>query len=164
MLHCQATNHPAGRRDLTDKVCGFLKRFSLVLTPAMDRFAKLVLVLAAMAFGQQVVAQQDNSPLAALNRQDVRLAIVAERLLGANDALCRQHMPLTGIVLHTSDQYRGTVAGNAFANGPVAVAAVVPGSPAALAAIAPADAIAAIGPARTSTMRAEGDAPLRDTV
>jgi hypothetical protein len=71
-------------------------------------------------------------------------------------------MPLTGIVLHSRDQYGAAVAGIAFANGRIAVAAVVPGSTAS-AAVAPGDAIAVIGPTRTDTLVAEGEAPLRDS-
>jgi Zn-dependent protease with chaperone function len=99
--------------------------------------------------------------MTALVEQDVRLAKIAERMLGANRELCRQHMPLTGLVLHSEDQYGRAAAGDAFANGRVAVAAVVPGSPAS-AMLAPGDAIAAIGPTRTDTLVAEGEAPLRD--
>jgi hypothetical protein len=99
--------------------------------------------------------------MTALVEQDVRLATIAERMLGANRELCRQHMPLTGLVLHSEDQYGHAAAGDAFANGRVAVAAVVPGSPAS-AMLAPGDAIAAIGPTRTDTLVAEGEAPLRD--
>ena len=98
----------------------------------------------------------------ALVEQDARLATIAERMLGANRDLCRQHMPLTGIVLHSRDQYGAAVAGNAFANGRIAVAAVVPGSKAA-ALLAPGDAIAAIGPTWTDTLVADGEAPLRDS-
>lgn len=99
----------------------------------------------------------------ALLVQDVRLATIAERMLGANRALCRQHMPLTGMVLHSEDQYGRTPTGGAFANGRIALAAVVPGS-AGSAALAPGDAIAAVGPTRTDTLVAEGEAPLRDLV
>ena len=98
----------------------------------------------------------------ALLVQDVRLATIAERILAANSELCRQHMPLTGLVLHSRDQYRASVAGDAFANGRLAVGALVPGS-AASAALAPGDAIAAIGGTRTDGLVAEGDAPLRDS-
>jgi hypothetical protein len=65
-----------------------------------------------MAFAQQLAAQPA-SPIDRLLAQDVRLAAVAERLLGANRALCRQMMPLTGLVLHSRDQYRADVAGTA---------------------------------------------------
>ncbi|HEU4650260.1 MAG TPA: M48 family metallopeptidase [Croceibacterium sp.] len=96
----------------------------------------------------------------ALRVQDLRLATIAERMLGANRELCRQHMPLTGMILHSRDQY-GSVSGNAFANGRLAVEALVPGS-AAAAALAPDDAIAAIGSTRTDTLVAGDGAPLRD--
>jgi len=123
---------------------------------------KLALALAVMAFGQQLSAQQPD-PIGLLIEQDVRLAGIAERLLAANRVLCRQDMPLTGMVLHSRDQYRARLAREAFANGPVAVAGVVPGSPAAAAAVRPRDGIAAIGDRPTATMARIGEAPLRDT-
>ena len=128
----------------------------------MNCSIKGAVALAAMAFGQQVVAQQTN-PVERLVQQDVRLATVAERLLAANRELCRQEMPLAGIVLHSRDQYRAEVAGAAFANGTIAVAAVVPGSAAAGAAVTPGDGIAAIGDRQTAAMTRVGEAPLRDT-
>jgi hypothetical protein len=120
---------------------------------------KLAIACAVMAFAQQSTAQ--SNAMNALVEQDVRLATVAERMLAANSALCRQHMPLTGMVLHSKDQYGKAVAGDAFANGRIVVEAVVPGSPAS-AALAPGDAIGAIGSTRTDTLVAEGEAPLRD--
>lgn len=128
----------------------------------MNGSARLAIAFATMAFAQQVSAQPDDA-LAALLAQDVRLATVAERMLGANAALCRETMPSTGLVLHSEDQYRAGVAGEAFANGAVAVAAVVPGSPAAAAALARGDGITAIGAVRTSALHPEGKAPLRDS-
>src|SRR5687767_15471667 len=113
----------------------------------MINSGRLPLALAVVAFAQPVVAQTA-TPLDTLLRQDVRLAAVAERLLAANRELCRTHMPLTGMVLHSRDQYRPEVAGNAFANGTIAVAAVLPGSPAAAAGVAASDGIAAIGATR----------------
>ena len=128
----------------------------------MNCSIKLTIALAAMAFAQHVVAQQ-TSPVDRLVQQDVRLAAVAERLLATNRELCRQEMPLTGMVLHSRDQYRADVAGGAFANGSIAVAGVVPGSPAAVAAVRPGDGIAAIGDRPTGTMTRVGEAPLRDS-
>ncbi len=120
---------------------------------------KLAIAFGCMAFAQQSTAQ--SNAMSALVEQDLRLATVAERLLGANRDLCRQHMPLTGMVIHSQDQYGKATAGEAFVNGPVAVAAVVPGSPAA-AELAVGDGIAAIGQRRTDSLVAEGEAPLRD--
>jgi Zn-dependent protease with chaperone function len=109
------------------------------------------------------LAAQSASPIDRLLAQDVRLATVAERLLGANRALCRQTMPLTGLVLHSRDQYRADVAGAAFANGAIAIAAVLPGSPAASAAVRPGDGVVAIGDRPAAAMTRVGKAPLRDT-
>lgn len=114
-----------------------------------------------MAFGQQVAAQPDEG-ITALVQQDLRLATLAERMLAANRALCRQAMPLTGMVLHSRDQYRRD-AGEAFANGPIAIAAVVPGSAAAAAHLMPGDGIAAIGGHPASGLAPDGEAPLRDS-
>jgi hypothetical protein len=129
----------------------------------MNCSTRFALALAAMAFGQQLFAQQPD-PIASLNQQDVRLAGIAERLLAANRVLCRQEMPLTGMVLHSRDQYRTAAAKDDFANGAVAVAGVVPGSPAAVAAVAPRDGLAAIAERPTAGMTRVGEAPLRDTV
>jgi hypothetical protein len=128
----------------------------------MNCSIRIVLALAIMAFGQQVSAQP-SSPLDRLLQQDLRLAAVAERLLGANRELCRQAMPLTGLVLHSRDQYPTDVAAGAFANGPIAVAGVVPGSAAATAGVAPGDALAVIGDRPTAAMTRVGEAPVRDT-
>ena len=107
-----------------------------------------------MVFAQQVAAQQP-SPIERLIEQDVRLAAIAERMLGANHPLCRHEMPLTGLVLHSRDQYRTQVAGNAFANGQIAVAGVVPGSAAAAAEVQPGDGLAAIGSRPTMVRSAD---------
>jgi hypothetical protein len=115
-----------------------------------------------MVFAQQVAAQQP-SAIERLIEQDVRLAAIAERMLGANRPLCRHEMPLTGLVLHSRDQYRAQVAGNAFANGQIAVAGVVPGSAAAEAEVQPGDGLAAIGSRPTAAMTSVDEAPVRDT-
>jgi hypothetical protein len=128
----------------------------------MKSSVKSVIVLAAIAFAQQSFAQPTD-PVAALAMQDARLAVVADRMLAANDRLCRQHMPVTGMVLHSSDQYRGGIAGRAFANGSIAVEAVVPGSAADRAGIEAGDGLAAIGGSATDTLVKEGEAPLRDS-
>jgi hypothetical protein len=127
----------------------------------MNGSIKLAIACASMAFAQQSAAQ--SSAINALVAQDVRLATIAERMLAANRDLCRQHMPLTGMVLHSRDQYGRDAAGDAFANGRIAVAAIVPGSPASTTLTA-GDAIAAVGSTRTDTLVAEGETPLRDLV
>ncbi|WP_347303833.1 M48 family metallopeptidase [Croceibacterium sp. TMG7-5b_MA50] len=76
---------------------------------------------------------------------DARAGMVAERLLSANSPLCRSHAPLTGMVLHSRDQYKGDWADRLFVAGPLAVATVLPGSPAAEAGVQPGDTIISIG-------------------
>jgi Zn-dependent protease with chaperone function len=129
----------------------------------MKSSAKWAIILAAIAFSQQAVAAPASSAVAALLAQDFRLAAVADRLLAANDRLCRQHMPVTGMVLHSSDQYRGDLAGGAFANGAIAIAAVVPESAAALAGVQAGDGLVAIGGVPTDTLVRLEEAPLRDS-
>jgi len=129
----------------------------------MKRSLPLALALLAMALGQQVAAAPPEA-VGELLAQDERLASVSERLLGANAWLCRQTMPLTGLVIHSRDQYSDSTAEGLFANGPVEVALVLPGSPAERAGIRQGDGLAAVGSVRTSSLKAEGEAPLRDTI
>ena len=128
----------------------------------MKKSASFALALAVIAFPQHSTAQAPG-PMEMLSRQDLRLATVAERMLAANDSLCRQHMPLTGLILHSRDQYGASTAGTAFTNGRVAVEAVVPGSAGAQAGVVAGDGIAAIGSVHADTMVRDGEAPLRDT-
>lgn len=114
-----------------------------------------------MAFAQQVGAQTPD-PVQSLLQQDTRLSGIAERIMAANASLCAKLMPLTGIVLHTRDQYADGRAGDAFANGDVSVAAVLPDSPAMRAGVRAGDGVLAIGETLMSGLRREGEAPLRD--
>jgi Zn-dependent protease with chaperone function len=127
----------------------------------MRLFRELLALATALACSSQAVAQEAAS-LDALLQQDVRLATIAERLMGANHELCRQQMPLTGMILHSLDQYTKGGQDAAFVNGPIAVSAVVPGSPAA-ATLRPTDGLAAIGTTPTAGMKADGKSPVRDT-
>lgn len=124
--------------------------------------AMYILAAAGALLSATPAAAQDGDAIALLTRQDVRLAAVAERLQAANRALCRRLMPLTGLVLHSREQYRAEALGSAFANGLIAVAAVVPGSPAAAAGIVAGDGLAAIGGHRTDALVKPAEAPLRD--
>lgn len=128
----------------------------------MNSSIRFALALCTMAFGQQVFAQT-NDPLSLLRQQDARLAVVADRMLSANAQLCRQLGPISGMVLHSSDQYRGSVAGNAFANGPIAVELVVPGSAAQRAGVQAGDGILAIDGQPTAALVKQDNQPLRDS-
>lgn len=120
----------------------------------------MAIAFAAAAFSQQVSAQEVD-PIDALRVQDVRLARIADRMLAANDALCRTHMPITGMILHSHDQYGDADMGKAFAGGPLAISATVPGSPASRV-LESNDAVVRIGDTPVDTLEPEEDAPLRD--
>ena len=98
---------------------------------------------------------------ASLWEQDLRLAQMAERIGGANAHLCRQTMPLTGLIVHSADQYGdGTSAW--FVNGAASVAQVLPGSVAERAGLLPGDGVIAIGGTPVATLPRRAGYPLRD--
>jgi len=127
----------------------------------MKRSFPLVLALLSMALGQQIAATPADA-VSDLLEQDARLALVAERLLTGNAWLCRQTMPITGMVIHSRDQYPADAAGDLFANGAVELALVLPGSPADRAGLTQGDGLAATEAIRTADLHAEREAPLRD--
>lgn len=113
-----------------------------------------------------ISAQEPSAPstqLAALHEQDVRLARLADTMLTANRALCREVMPVTGMVIHSRDQYGSAVLPD-FAGSAVAVAAVVPGSAAAIAGLHPGDGVRAIGGRVLAELPPPPEGPLRDAV
>lgn len=120
------------------------------------RLAPLLLMLAALPAGL-ALAQEQSIDLA-----DRRLAQVAERLQAANVGLCRQHMPLTGLIVFSADQY-GQPDPVRFADGPVAVAQVLPGSPAHAAGVQANDAIVTIDGVAVTEQGPEEGYTLRDT-
>ena len=144
-----------------------LHRISLIfphwrtLHAVLRRMMAILLALSAIA--PIPVAAQQADALVALHRQDLRLATLADRLLVANGELCRELMPVTGMVIHTRDQYGADGAAD-FANAPVAIAAVVPGSPAASAGLREGDGILAIAGVRVSALAPAEGSPARDAV
>lgn len=121
----------------------------------------LALALCPVAANAQV---QQQGAVAALQAQDLRLASIAERILAANAPLCSETMPLAGLVLHSEDQYSGGQAGALFANGRLAIAAIVPGSPAAQAGLLAGDAITSVNGLATTALERADEAPLRDAL
>lgn len=85
---------------------------------------------------------------ASLRAVDGQLAAIGYRLVTANRALCDDEAPAPGWALHALDQYDPALRSAAVAiagfEAPVAVEAVVPGSPAALAGVAPGDSLVAV--------------------
>lgn len=119
--------------------------------------AALALILApVIAFPAQA---QD---WAELEREDLRLARIAERIMVANVALCRQTMPATGLILHSADQYGSEAASERFAHGPLAISTLLPDSPAAAAGLRRDDAIIAINGRAVATLAPEGEDHLRE--
>jgi len=135
--------------------------------PAIKFLAALALSILGLLTSNVTVAQINDetvSQFSALQQQDIRLAIIAERQLSANAELCLNLMPMTGMVLHSQDQYGGDQLANVFALGPIAIAGLVPGSAAELAGLNAGDAILAINGQRTADLIAKDGAPLRDAV
>ena len=127
-----------------------------------DCWASLIrraLWLAALLLPHPAATQ---SGLAALLEADARLARISAPLLAASAPWCDATMPATGMVLHSADQYRGSAIPPAFWQGPVALAAVVPGSPAAQAGLQPGDALLAVAGAPVAALEPAPDGTLRD--
>ncbi|MBS0256059.1 MAG: peptidase M48 family protein [Proteobacteria bacterium] len=114
-----------------------------------DRGIRRALAVALLLLAVPHAAQAEPDPVwSQLRHDDLRLAAMVERLATANTALCHQTMPGTGLVLHALDQYPGEerpAARAAFGfAAPLAVEAVVPGSPAAQADVRADDAVLAV--------------------
>lgn len=80
----------------------------------------------------------------------------------ANAPLCRNLMPLTGLVINSADQYRDGLGENLFRNGRLAITAVTENSPAAMAGLRPGDAIVGIGGDGIDVLPRIDGQPLRD--
>lgn len=126
------------------------------------RLALAPLALALALPAPSAFARADDT-VAQLRAQDIRLARVAEQLQAGNVAMCPARMPLTGMILHSRDQYTAPPA-QWFAAGEVAVAAVVPGSPAERAGIRAGDALVAIAGEDLAALEPADGHPLRDAV
>jgi len=97
-----------------------------------------------------------------LQVQDTRLAVIAERMMAGNAALCTQTMPITGLTLHSADQYGEEAARTLFPSGSVAAALVLPGSPAERAGLRAGDMLVAIAGHDLSELTAPEDGHLRE--
>lgn len=117
--------------------------------------AAAILALVALASLTKSAFAED-APLRgtfeAVRAIDAQMARIGYRLATANAPLCDRLEPGLGIVLHTPSQYAGVLRKEAAAHfrfvGPVAVEAVIEGSPAAQAGIQADDTLLAIGPAQ----------------
>ncbi|OWK31953.1 beta-barrel assembly-enhancing protease [Sphingomonas mucosissima] len=110
----------------------------------------IVVLSAAIAASIAVApATPEAASLEVLRAIDLRLATIAHRLVTANAPLCWDTVPAIGLVIHAESQYDAAsqaTAREAFGfTTPIAVEAVVPGSPAATAGLRANDGLAAIG-------------------
>ncbi|NYD89963.1 M48 family metallopeptidase [Sphingomonas melonis] len=112
---------------------------------------KALLCVAPVLLGlvpSAATAQDSAATFAALRAVDGRMAGIAYRLTTANAALCRELAPTPGWAIHAIDQYDAPLRDQARKSfgfeTPVAVEAVVPGSPAAAAAVQAGDSIVAV--------------------
>lgn len=122
------------------------------------RLKAVLLALAALLCSPNAYAQGWQE----VEEQDLRLARVAERIMVSNAALCAQTMPITGLILHSADQYGEGVADERFVNGPLAIASLLPDSAAANAGLQRDDAIVAINGVATANMEPVPDGHLRE--
>jgi hypothetical protein len=115
--------------------------------------ASLFLVSLLFALSGATRAQAPAEQFEALRAADLRLATIGERLVVANAPLCARKKHATGLVLHDLAQYAPEARGAARAHfgfaAPIAVAAVVPGSPAAIAGVRADDSLVSIDGAPT---------------
>ncbi|WP_298672858.1 M48 family metallopeptidase [uncultured Sphingomonas sp.] len=106
--------------------------------------------------------------LEALRAIDLRLGTIGYRLATANAALCDRQAPITGALFHAIAQYdRASEAAARQAFGfatPVAVEAVVAGSPAARAGLQPNDGIVAVDGTNVASVGAPSSVADRDAV
>lgn len=128
---------------------------------AMIRLLSTMLVALPLLLPLPLRAQGGDATVAALWAQDLRLAGVAQRLLRANAPLCRQTMGLTGLILHSDDQYASPPPGW-FANGAVTVAQVLPGSAADRAGITAGAGLLAINGQAVDSLALAAGYPRRD--
>jgi len=124
-------------------------------------FGSIAAAVLICSLGSAPALAQDDA-VSALIEQDRRLAGIAERLLKANAPLCRQEMPLLGMVMNSRDQYQADRGADLFANGDLVVTAILPDSPAAAAGLRTGDALVEIAGKTVSALPLEGEEPRRD--
>ncbi|VVT15310.1 M48 family metallopeptidase [Erythrobacter sp. EC-HK427] len=128
----------------------------------MHRALIILLLLLHLAAGSTAGLAQESARQSAVEQQDVRLARIAEQLLGGNAALCTSLMPLTGLILHSVDQYRDGEVRAQFRDGNIAIAAIVPHSPAERAGLRRGEALVAIGDVSLDALPAPESGNLRE--
>lgn len=132
-------------------------------TAAVNRWQIILAALLLASDPSMAAASEQEDAYAALRAQDMRLAAVADRMLAANAALCRRTMPLTGMILHSEDQYQQPVEGW-FAQGGVAVLSVLAASAADRAGLQENDALTVVAGEPVGPVQLINQVPTRDRV
>lgn len=125
-----------------------LKKQVVAKVARLSRFGVLI-VAALLPARHSVALESDRSAMfAALRQADTRLATTLFHLAVANDSLCLDHVPATGLVLHDlaayDDAVRPAAARYFDFETSVAIEAVVPDSPAARAGVRENDSVVEI--------------------
>lgn len=144
--------------------------FSTILRANCRRFLGalaifLMALLQAIGISPAHAQEMAQTPSASslLKNQDIRLAVIAEKMLLANADFCAAQMPLTGMILHSRDQYPdGTELG--FFGGKIGVSAILANSPADRAGLKEGDTLISVGGADLGAITHKGEEPFRDAV
>lgn len=124
---------------------------------------RFLLPLAALlcAAAAPDIPPEARTALESLRSLDIATAEIGYRLVTANAALCEDHVPASGMLLHGVEQYGGEYRAAAEAlfglGSAPGVAAVLPGSPAARAGVRAGDALVAIDGAALPAAGASGE-------
>ncbi len=123
----------------------------------MNSLKPMIVALVLLAFPATAMGQEAID----IETQDLRLASIADNMLIANARLCRETMPVTGMILHSADQYGSSTPGH-FADGPLAIAGVIPDSAAENRGLEKGDTITAINGAMVSAITPAENGHLRE--
>lgn len=122
---------------------------------------KALLIAISIAITPALHADAAAQGIDQMRAQDIRVARIADAMLVSNARLCRETMPVTGLILHSADQYSSGARG-LFDNGTLAVLGVVPDSPAEQAGVQPDDGIVALNDTPVSALPLDEDGHLRE--
>lgn len=133
----------SSRHNATDHELRQRRRWRALTRRPARSWLTFGLVGALLSSPVPLVADDSKGTLDDILALDRRLAGIMYKLVKSSADLCPRQMPLTGIVLHTRNQYTTPIAGLMDREGwfpeDVAVALLVPGSPAEMAGIRPGD-------------------------
>lgn len=164
---------PAQPRPARGSAIQSIDHFEPLMTPRLPRIRLAAVLGGLLLAGLQTPTYADagvRTQLMAVQALDARAGAVMYRLTSANPEKCPRTMPGTGLVLHTLEQYPAAIHRDVRAmfgfETPLAIAVVVPGSPADLAGLKAGDSILAINGVAVRPPKAEeqGTSLRRDAI